>query len=75
MVLLDSEELTLMKTWRMADVELAPTIVLDKPLVVQPMTHQAMLSKSRPAQSTTAAMTSTLTQQTESVKALKPSPI
>jgi hypothetical protein len=70
--LLDLEELTQTKTWRMVDAEVA-TIVLDRPLVVQPMMHQAMLSKSRLAPSTTAAMTSTLTEPTEYVRALKQS--
>jgi len=75
--LLDLEELTQMKTWRMVDVEVEPIIVSARPLAVQPMTHQAMLNKSkRLAQpSTTAAMTSTLNKPTEYVRALKDSPI
>lgn len=73
MALLDSEELTLTKTWRMVDAEVEATTVLDKLLVVQPMTLQAMPSKSRLAQNTTAAMTSTLTEHTEFVQALKQS--
>ena len=68
--LLDLEELTQTKTWRTVDVE-AATIVLVRPLVVQPMTHRAMLSKSRRAPSTTVAMTSTLMEPTEYVRALK----
>lgn len=72
-MLLDSEELTLTKTWRMVDAEVEATTVLDKLLVVQPMTLQAMPNKSRLAQNTTAAMTSTLTEHTESVQAVKQS--
>ena len=68
--LLDLEELTQTKTWRTVDVE-AATIVLVRPLVVQPTTHRAMLSKSRRAPSTTVAMTSTLMEPTEYVRALK----
>lgn len=66
-------ELMLTKTWRTADAEVEPTIVLDKLLAGQPMTHQAMLNKSRLAPSTTVAMTSTLTEPTEYRRALKQS--
>ena len=69
---LDLEELTQTRTWRTVDAE-AATIVLARPLGVQPMMHQAMLSKSRRAPSTTVAMTSTLMEPTDYVRALKQS--